>query len=175
MLRRNAPVLAFMMVFVAVLYFIYSVPQYEPVVDVEEETPTVPAEDKFVGRVIMPSIDEIYVLENTAGRDLNRMALFFQGRAAGLHYLSSEYFKKVKPNHKGRTFFRSDDDDIILGLRLTLDSLGRFVNPQIMFSDTDNEVFKAKILKHIEYFWRLPPSQQGKLDIWIPVRFHAGN
>lgn len=174
MLKRNAPVLAFMMVFVAVLYFLYSVPRYEPVMDVEEIPAEKPADDKFVGRVIMPSIDEIYVLENSAGRDLNRLALFLQGRAAGLHFLSSECFKKIKPNHKGRSFFRSDDD-IIVGLRLTLDSLGRFEDPQIMFSDADNEAFKEKLLKHIKYFWRLPPSAHGKLDVWIPVRFRAGN
>ncbi len=174
MLKRNAPVLAFMLVFAAVLYFVYSVPRYEPVVDVENVPPAPPVEGKFVGRVIMPSIDEIYVLENTAGRDLNRLAQFLQGRAAGLHYLSTEYFKKIKPNHKGRNFFKSEDD-VILGLRLTLDSLGRFMAPQVMFSDADNAAFQEKVLKHIEYFWRLPPSAQGKLEIWIPVRFHAGN
>ena len=174
MLKRNAPVLAFMLVFVAVLYFIYSVPHYEPVMDAEEEETELPAEDKFAGRVIMPSIDEIYVLENTAGRDLNRLALFFEGRAAGLHFLSSEYFKKIKSSRKGHAFFKSDDD-VIVGLRLTLDSLGRFVDPQIMFSDTDDDVFRVKLLKHIEYFWRMPPSVQGKLEIWIPIRFHAGN
>ena len=35
MLKRNAPLLAFALVFVAVLYFVYSIPQYEPIVDVE--------------------------------------------------------------------------------------------------------------------------------------------
>jgi hypothetical protein len=120
----------------------------------------------------MPSIDEIYVLENTAERDLNKLVLFFEGRAAGLHYLSSEYFKKLKSSRKGRLFSKSDDD-VFLGLRLTLDSLGRFMNPQILFSDTDDDVFKVKLLKHVEYFWRLPPSKQGKLEMWIPIRFHA--
>ena len=67
MLKRNAPLLAFALVFVAVLYFVYSIPQYEPIVDVEEEE-EVP-EEAFTGRVEMPSIDEIYVIENTAGRD----------------------------------------------------------------------------------------------------------
>ena len=88
MLKRNAPLLAFALVFVAVLYFVYSIPQYEPIVDVEEEE-EVP-EEAFTGRVEMPSIDEIYVIENTAGRDLNKLAMFLEGRAAGLHYLSSE-------------------------------------------------------------------------------------
>ena len=65
MLKRNAPLLAFLLVFVAVLYFVYSIPQYEPIVDAEEEEEVV--EDAFVGRVEMPSIDEIYVIENSAG------------------------------------------------------------------------------------------------------------
>ena len=170
MLKRNAPLLAFALVFAAVLYFVYSIPQYEPIVDVEEEE-EVP-EEAFTGRVEMPSIDEIYVIENTAGRDLNKLAMFLEGRAAGLHYLSSEYFKKISVTRKGNRFIKSDDD-VFLGLHLTLDSLGRFMDPKIMFSDSDDDVFKVKLLKHVEYFWRLPPSKQGKLEIWIPIRFHA--
>ena len=170
MLKRNAPLLAFALVFAAVLYFVYSIPQYEPIVDVEEEE-EVP-EEAFTGRVEMPSIDEIYVIENTAGRDLNKLAMFLEGRAAGLHYLSSEYFKKISVTRKGNRFIKSDDD-VFLGLQLTLDSLGRFMDPKIMFSDSDDDVFKVKLLKHVEYFWRLPPSKQGKLEIWIPIRFHA--
>ena len=130
MLKRNAPLLAFALVFVAVLYFVYSIPQYEPIVDVEEEE-EVP-EEAFTGRVEMPSIDEIYVIENTAGRDLNKLAMFLEGRAAGLHYLSSEYFKKIRVTRKGNRFIKSDDD-VFLGLHLTLDSLGRFMDPKIMF------------------------------------------
>ena len=173
MLKRNAPMFAFMLVFVAVLYFVYSIPRYEPIVEVEEnEKNEDVAEDAFNGRVDMPSLDEIYVIENTAGRDLNKLVLFLQGRAAGLHFLSSEHFKKIKAHRKGHKFVKSDDD-VFLGLHLTLDSLGRFSNPQIMFSNSDDEVFTVKLLKHVEYFWRLPPSKQGKLEMWIPIRFHA--
>lgn len=173
MLKRNAPMFAFMLVFVAVLYFVYSIPRYEPIVDVEEnEAEEEVVEKAFNGRVEMPSIDEIYVIENTAGRDLNKIALFLEGRAAGLHYLSSEYFKKFKARHKSNRAAKSDDG-VFLGLHLTLDSLGRFNEPKIMFSDSDDEVFTVKLLKHVEYFWRLPPSKQGKLEMWIPVRFHA--
>ena len=164
--------IAFLFVFIAMLYFIYSVPRYEPIVETVEEVKEDPVKDTFKGRVDMPSIDEIYVLENTAGRDLNKLALFLEGRAAGLHFLSSEYFKKLKSSRKGRLPFKSDDD-VFLGLRLTLDSLGRFMNPQILFSDTDDDIFKVKLLKHVEYYWRLPPSKQGKLEMWIPIRFHA--
>lgn len=171
MLKRNAPLLAFLLVFVALLYFVYSIPQYEPVVEAENDEEEI-VEDSFVGRVDMPSIDEIYVIENSAGRDLNKLALFLEGRAAGLHYLSSEYFKKIRASRKGHKFFKSDDD-VFLGLHLTLDSLGRFMNPQIMFSDSDDDVFKVKLLKHVEYYWRFPPSECGKLEIWIPIRFHA--
>ena len=173
MLKRNAPMFAFMLVFVAVLYFVYSIPRYEPIVDVEEkEAEEEVVEKAFNGRVEMPSIDEIYVIENTAGRDLNKLALFLKGRAAGLHYLSSEYFKKFKAHHKNNRAAKSDDD-VFLGLHLMLDSLGRFNEPKIMFSDSDDEVFTVKLLKHVEYFWRLPPSKQGKLEMWIPIRFHA--
>lgn len=171
MLKRNAPILAFLLVFVALLYFVYSIPQYEPVVEVEADEEEV-VDNAFAGRVEMPSLDEIYVIENTAGRDLNKLALFLEGRAAGLHYLSSEYFKKIKAIRKSHKTIKSDDD-VFLGLHLTLDSLGRFKNPQIMFSDSDDDVFKVKLLKHVEYYWRFPPSERGKLEIWIPIRFHA--
>lgn len=173
MIRRNAPMIAFLFVFIAMLYFIYSVPRYEPIVEPEEKVEEEKVEDSsFRWRVDMPSIDEIYVLENTAGRDLNKLALFLEGRAAGLHYLSSEYFKKFKSSRKEHSFSKLDDG-VFLGLRLTLDSLGRFMNPQILFSDTDDDVFKVKLIKHVEYYWRLPPSRQGKLEMWIPIRFHA--
>ena len=66
MLKRNAPMFAFMLVFVAVLYFVYSIPRYEPIVEVEEEKKEDVVEESFNGRVEMPSIDEIYVIENTA-------------------------------------------------------------------------------------------------------------
>jgi len=175
MFRRNIPMIAFLLVLVAVLYFIYSVPHYDPVVEIEEEEEEELVEEAFTGRVNMPSVDEIYVLDNSAGRDLNKIALFFEGRAAGLHYLSSEYFKKYRALKKARhgRKGRKSDNDVVIGLRLTLDSLGRFLNPQIMFSNTDDDVFKVKLLKHVEHFWRLPPSQTGKLEVWIPIRFLA--
>ena len=88
MIRRNAPMIAFLFVFIAMLYFIYSVPRYEPIVESEEKVEEEKVEDSSLRwRVDMPSIDEIYVLENTAGRDLNKLALFLEGRAAGLHFL----------------------------------------------------------------------------------------
>ena len=171
MLRRNFPIFAFFLVFIAALYFIYSVPHYEPVVDIPEEEEEELFDDSFAGRVKMPSIDEIYVLENTAGRDLNRIARFLEGRAAGLHYLSSGLIKKSK-THMAGDFFKSDDD-VIIGLRLSLDSLGRFKNPQIMFSNTDDKAFLGKLVQHVEYYWRLPPSAQGSLEMWIPIHFRA--
>ena len=55
MIRRNAPMIAFLFVFIAMLYFIYSVPRYEPIVEAEENEKEEPVNDTFRGRVDMPS------------------------------------------------------------------------------------------------------------------------
>ena len=60
----------------------------------------------YKGRV--PMLDDLYVLENSAGRDVLKLGKSLQGRAAGLHWLVSQHF-------------RTYNDDVILGLKLTID------------------------------------------------------
>ena len=109
----------------------------------------------------MPSLEEIYVLENTAGRDIAQLEKFIQGRAAGLHWLSQEHFKNKK------------NGDISLGLHLTVDSLGVFHCMEIMFSDADDAAFEERLVEHIQYFWRYKKSESGKTEFWIPLRWKA--
>jgi len=166
MIKRNFPLLLLLLVFVALLDIIYCIPRkpYVETVIVAEEPEQDPVES-FKGRMVMPNLNDIYVLENSAGRDLMQLEKFLQGRAAGLHYLASEHFKAGKK--------KDIPKDITLGLRMTLDSLGQFQVEEIMFTDTDDEEFLNRLQEHIKYFWRYPKSTAGILDFWIPIRWRA--
>lgn len=142
-------------------YFVLQIPESKLV---QETIENIPAENPnaFKGRMVMPDVDDIYVFENSSGRDLERLERYLQGRAAGLHYLSSSFFKRNK-----------NRDDVSMGIRMTLDSLGRFTVTEFLFANHDNEDFKTLVQEHIQQFWRYPKSTTGKLDFWIPVTWRA--
>ncbi len=160
---RNLPILFLVLTFAGFLFGIYRFKPYKPVASI---VPVVeqPQWHAFTGRVVMPSLDDMYVLDNSAGRDLEQFEKFLQGRAAGFHWVSAEHFRKAK--------CRASDEaragDVVLGLKLSLDSLGRF-EPEILFSNTDDENFKGLVLSHIRAYWRYPRSVQGILEVWMPV------
>lgn len=163
MIKRNFPLILLFLVFAGLIYVMLGVPRYipEPPPIIEQQPVEGPS---FSGRVVMPNLDDIYVLENSAGVDLQQLEKFLQGRAAGLHYLSSEHFRQIKKNKR---------EDIVVGVRLTLDSLGVFHFDEFVFSDTDDAQFKSKLADHINYFWRFPKIASGKLVFWIPIRWLA--
>ena len=97
---RNLPIYFMVLVFAGMLFALSKVHIYTPVVLPAEPEPAPVEQEGFTGRVIMPSLDDIYVLENTAGRDLVQFARFLKGRAAGLHYASAAYFKANQKNLK---------------------------------------------------------------------------
>ncbi len=182
MVKRNFPLVVFFLVFAMLLYFVYSIPLYIPEKKVEkEETFSFTLSSQFFsGRVVPPSLEDVYVLDNSSGRNLLQVVAFLQGRSAGLHFLASEHFRKIKAERRkqqGKSARQpvelTEEDDICLGLRLTIDSLGHFASPYILFANTDDKVFKEKLRRHVEYFWRMPKSGKGKLDFWIPLRFRA--
>ena len=163
MIRRNFPLIVLSLVFLGLLNFIWQVQPYKAPLSHESE-PTIIKQEKskpFTGRMDMPNLDDIYVLDNSAGRDVEALEKYIQGRAAGLHWLGQEHFKK-----KGA-------DDIRLGLHLVVDSLGVFTCREILFSDADDEAFEQKLREHIEYFWRYKKSENGVTDFWIPLRWKA--
>lgn len=162
-MRQNFPLIVLFLVFLGLLNFIWQVQPYKAPLSHEPE-PTAIGQEKskpFKGRMDMPSLDDIYVLDNSAGRDVEALEKYIQGRAAGLHWLGQEHFKK-----KGA-------DDIRLGLHLVVDSLGIFTCKEILFSDADDEAFEQKLKDHIEYFWRYKKSESGVTDFWIPLRWKA--
>jgi len=158
MSKRDFPLIVLFLVFLGLLNLLWQIPVYKPPL-VEEKSESKPDEPgrPFTGRMTMPSLEEIYVLENTAGRDVAQLEKYIQGRAAGLHWLSQEHFKNKK------------NGDISLGLHLTVDSLGM----EIMFSDADDAAFEERLVEHIQYFWRYRKSERGKTEFWIPLRWKA--
>ena len=174
MLKRNFPLILLFLVFAAMLVVLFNIPRSVP----KPAAPFVPEQEEetngFTGRVVMPGFDDNYILENSAERDLDQLEKFLQGRAAGLHYLAAEHFKKLKKNHKHSKARKSGDssaDDIVVGVRMTLDSLGRFKLNEFVFSNTDDEEFKENLVNHVEYYWRYPKSASGTLEFWIPIRW----
>ena len=157
---RDLPIIFLILSFAGLLVVLSQIHQYRPVVMVEAEEPAPLSQNGFTGRVVMPSLNDIYVLDNSAGRDLFEFERFLQGRAAGLHFASAEYFRKTHP--------RKDDCNVLMGIKLTLDSLGVF-SPEILFSNISDENFKGLVLSQIQTYWRYPRSVQGKFVAWVPV------
>jgi hypothetical protein len=161
---RNLPIYFMILVFAGMLFALSKVHLYTPVPAAEPEPAPVEAQDGFTGRVIMPSLEDIYVLENSAGRDILQFGKFLKGRAASFHFASSAYFKANSKTLKKD----SDSPNAFMGIKLTLDSLGTFT-PEILFTNIEDENFKGLVLSQIQTYWRYPRSESGRLVAWVPI------
>ena len=160
---RNLPIYFMILVFAGMLFALSRVHLYTPVPSVESEpVPEVGLQKGFTGRVVMPSLEDIYVLENSAGRDILQFEKFLQGRAASLHFASAAFFKSNNKN------FKSDSPHAIMGIKLTLDSLGVF-SPEILFTNVHDDTFKGLVLSQIQTYWRYPRSESGRFVAWVPI------
>ena len=166
-MMRDLPIFFLILAFAAMLFVLSQVHLYQPVVSIEP-APVPELSIGFTGRVVMPSLDDIYVLDNSAGRDLFQFERYLQGRAAGLHFASAAHFKNKRANCKAN----SKEADVLMGIKLTLDSLGSFA-PEILFSNTDDENFKGLVLSQIQTYWRYTHSVQGKLVAWVPIAWKS--
>ena len=161
---RDLPIFFLVLVFAGLLLGVYYIKPYKPVVSIVPVAEEEPQWHAFTGRVVMPSLDDMYVLGNSADRDLLQFERFLQGRAAGLHFAAADYFKK-----RNCVAARGESSpDVVLGIKLTLDSLGIF-EPEILFSNISDENFKGLVLSQIQTYWRYPRSEQGNLEVWVPV------
>ena len=157
---RNLPIYFLILVFAGLMFALSRVQLYTPVANTESEAPAPAESESFTGRMVMPSLDDIYVLDNSAGRDIVQFEKFLKGRAAGLHFASAAYFKANRKNaHK--------DSNAFMGIKLTLDSTGLFI-PEILFTNVEDENFKSLVLSQIQTYWRYPRSVQGKFVAWVP-------
>lgn len=127
-----------------------------------EEAPAPEEPRSFTGRVVMPDEESILVLENSADRDIAKIVTYLSGRAAGLHWLARPYFK----NHKSA-------EDVIVGVRMTIDSLGRIACNEIEYTNAEDESLKDALQRHIEYYWLYRKSESGKTELWVPIIFRA--
>jgi len=165
-MRKLSPYLfTFLVVAALALYLIFSSVGSPFRADFTPEPEEIAEEDSmrvFTGRVVMPDVDNILVLDNSAGRDVEKLALFFSGRATGLHWLVRPYFKK----HRTK-------EDVIVGVNLTIDSLGHVTCGTIEYTNAEDDVFTESLRSHIEYFWRYRRSEVGKTELWLPIKFLA--
>lgn len=158
---RNIPLILFSLVFFVIAYGLFVSPQrykpsrLKPVEPVQEEKIDRPY---FKGRVIMPDVGDLYVLENTAGRDILKLGKSLQGRAAGLHWLATDHFRYYA-------------EDVTVGLKLTIDSTGHIAFPDVVYCNTPDDEFKMRLIKHIRSFWVYPPTKNGKTEFWFPVKW----
>ena len=128
-----------------------------------EATAPAPEESRvFHGRVEFPPVEDILVLENSAERDMEKLATYFEGRSAGLHWLARPHFKS-----------RKNPEDVVMGLRLSLDSLGQFKCEEIEFNNAEDSTFTQAVKWHVERYWRYRRSDSGKTELWLPVIFRA--
>ena len=158
---RNLPIYFLILVFAGLMFALSRVQLYTPVVTIEPEPAPVLPDDGFTGRMEMPSLDDIYVLENSAGRDLVMFEKFLKGRAESLHFAAGSYFKASRKHARKET-------NAFMGIKLTLDSLGAF-SPEILFTNVEDENFKGLVLSQIQTYWRYPRSESGRLVAWVPI------
>ena len=160
-MQRNLPFFFLVFFLTGLLFSVFIVLQLRAHKSVPSIVPVAEEQEwhGFTGRVVMPSLDDLYVLDNSADRDLLQFEKFLKGRAAGLHWVASSHFA-----HEHR--------DVVMGIKITLDSLGHF-SPDVLFSDTDDENFKSLVASHIRTYWRYPRSEEGSLEVWLPVVWKA--
>lgn len=172
MIKRNFPLLLFALMFVVLGTVLYvMVPQHLPqAVESEEPMPEEKKVSSFTGRMVIPTIEELYVLDNSAGRDLLQFQRFLQGRAAGLHWVASEHFKSEKA--QARHHKKNDVKDVYMGVKLSIDSTGT-VTPKIVYCSSKDQEFSDLVLQHIKAFWRYPRGTTGKFEVWLPILWRA--
>ncbi len=132
-------------------------PKEEVVEEAEPEEP-----QPFHGRVVFPPVDEILVLSNSADRDIEKLATYFESRSAGLHWIAQSYFRSHKHS-----------DDVVVGLRLAIDSLGNVACNEMEFTNAEDESLGDAMRLHIKAYWRYRKSETGTTELWLPVRFKS--
>lgn len=172
MISRNLPLLLLALVFIGLGSALFILAPKHVLQVPEEEPESVVLEDTkyFTGRMVMPSLDDFYVLDNSAGRNLLQFESFLQGRAAGLHWISEQHFSNEKSyarHHRG-----AEIRDVYMGLKLSVDSLGA-MEPEILFCNTEDSDFKNLVLNHVKAYWRYPRSSGGKFEVWMPITWRA--
>lgn len=128
---------------------------------VPEEVSAAGSGEPFVGRMVMPSSADFVVLDNSAERDIEKIATFIQGRATGLHWVSSEHFLK-------ESLSAAKVHDIHINMMLTIDSLGHFSDVRIAYCDTEDKEMLDRLVDQISSLWMYRRSAKGVTKIEVP-------
>lgn len=163
MIRRNAAVLVFLLVFLGLLTALFFVPESKITLLVEEPVVDIPSVTLFHGRLSPLSISDIYVVENSAERDVDNLLKYFQGRSSSLHYL----YEKVYPKRKRLK------EDLLIGLWVRVDADGFFRDVKVRFSNEENNALAKPLIRFIEKDWRYKKVVEGTTTVLIPFLWRA--
>ncbi|MCQ2096679.1 MAG: hypothetical protein MJY87_01895 [Fibrobacter sp.] len=149
--------------FILMIVALYLMPRSEKVNEDTSENLTPEeihrVEVPFEGRVVLPEASDFEVVDNSANRDLDQVALFMKGRAAGLHWLANEHFKKASR--------KNPLPDVRMELNISIDSMGVFF-VSLKSSNSKDKSMDEDLLDHIKKYWRYRRSTSGKTELIVP-------
>ena len=163
MLRRNGSVFLFLFMFlglVAVLFW-KAPSKISPLL----ETPQKPVSSEvlFHGRLKPLSISDLYVIDNSAERDIESLLTYLQGRLSSLHYL----FEAKVPRRK------RNKEDLLIGLLVEINQEGTFKNAKIQFNSAKNSEMYKPLVQFVEKYWKYKRAENGSTTILIPFQWSA--
>jgi len=163
MLRRNGSVFLFLFMFLILLAVLFwkAPSKISPLV----ETPQEPVSSGvlFHGRLKPLSISDLYVIDNSAERDIESLLTYLQGRLSSLHYL----FEAKVPRRK------RNKEDLLIGLLVEINQEGTFKNAKIQFNSAKNNEMNKPLVQFVEKYWKYKRAENGSTTILIPLQWSA--
>lgn len=163
MLRRNGSVFLFLFMFLGLLAVLFwkAPSKISPLL----ETPQKPVSSEvlFHGRLKPLSISDLYVIDNSAERDIESLLTYLQGRLSSLHYL----FEAKVPRRK------RNKEDLLIGLLVEINQEGTFKNAKIQFNSAKNNEMNKPLVQFVEKYWKYKRAENGSTTILIPLQWSA--
>lgn len=163
MLRRNGSVFLFLFMFLGLLAVLFwkAPSKISPLLETPQEP--VSSEVLFHGRLKPLSISDLYVIENSAERDIESLLTYLQGRLSSLHYL----FEAKVPRRK------RNKEDLLIGLLVEINQEGTFKNAKIQFNSAKNSEMNKPLVQFVEKYWKYKRAENGSTTILIPLQWSA--
>lgn len=163
MLRRNGSVFLFLFMFLGLLAVLFwkAPSKISPLLETPQEP--VSSEVLFHGRLKPLSISDLYVIDNSAERDIESLLTYLQGRLSSLHYL----FEAKVPRRK------RNKEDLLIGLLVEINQEGTFKNAKIQFNSAKNSEMNKPLVQFVEKYWKYKRAENGSTTILIPLQWSA--
>jgi len=163
MLRRNGSVFLFLFMFLGLLAVLFwkAPSKISPLLETPQEP--VSSEVLFHGRLKPLSISDLYVIDNSAERDIESLLTYLQGRLSSLHYL----FEAKVPRRK------RNKEDLLIGLLVEINQEGTFKNAKIQFNSAKNNEMNKPLVQFVEKYWKYKRAENGSTIILIPLQWRA--